>query len=72
MRNKFLEKLHTNCGGEIIPDPLMKNNWASLDQQSEMLCSLFLLYFQVEVYGGLPEYIKTKVLTTCFDLIQAF
>ena len=50
----------------------MKNNWASLDQQSEMLCSLFLLYFQVEVYGGLPEYIKTKVLTTCFDLIQAF
>ena len=42
MRNVFLEKSYTKCDGKASRTP-------SLDQQSEMLQSLFLLYFQVEV-----------------------
>ena len=35
----FVEKLYTKCGGEASPRPLNKS--ISLDQQSEMLYSLF-------------------------------
>ena len=46
MRNIFLEKSNTKCCGEATTRPFYK----SLDQQSEMLKSLFLFYVQVEVY----------------------
>ena len=39
-----------------------------LDQQSEILYSLFLLYAQVGDY----QTIEIKVLTTCFYLMQSF
>ena len=39
-----------------------------LDQQSEILYSLFLLYAQVRDYQA----IEIKVLTTCFYLMQSF
>ena len=46
MRNIFLERLHTRCGGETIPRPSSKNSKLriSLDQQSKVLYSLFLLF----------------------------
>ena len=43
MRNIFLEKSYTKCGGETIPRPFSKNSKLSksLDQQSKVLYSLF-------------------------------
>ena len=55
MRNIFLQKLYTKCGGEGSPRPFYKKSKLSiaLDQQCEMLYSLFLLYVQVEVYQNM-------------------
>ena len=46
MRNIFLEKLYTKCGGVTIPRPFSKKSklGISLDQYSKFLYSLFLLY----------------------------
>ena len=51
MRNIFLEKSYAKYGGEVSPRPFYKKSMLKiyLDQQSEMLHSLFLLYVQVEV-----------------------
>ena len=56
MRHIFLEKSCTKSGGEASPRPFSKKSKlsTSLDQQSEMLYSLFLLYVQVEVYQNSP------------------
>ena len=45
MRNIFLEKSFTKCGGETIPGPFSKKSKlsVSLDQYSKVLYSLFLL-----------------------------
>ena len=45
-RNIFNEKSNTKCAGETIPRPLSKKSKLSmsLDQQSKVLNSLFLLY----------------------------
>ena len=50
MRNIFLEKSYIKCGGKISPRSLPKNSKLSisLDQQSDVLYSLLLLYAQVE------------------------
>ena len=52
MRNIFLEKSYTNCGGEAGSRPFYKKLELSisLDQQSEMLYSLFPLHGQAEVH----------------------
>ena len=49
--NTFREKSCTKCGGNVSPRLFYKNSkWSiSLDQQSEVLQSLILLYAQVEV-----------------------
>ena len=54
-RNIFLEKLYVKCGGNTSPRPFSKKSKLSisLDQQSKVLYSLFLLYVQVEVYVSL-------------------
>ena len=46
MRNIFLEKSYTKCGGETIPRPFPGNLKLSKsqDQQSKVLNRLFLLY----------------------------
>ena len=46
MRNIFLEKSCTKCGGETIPRPFCKKSKLSisLDQESKVLYSSFLLY----------------------------
>ena len=55
MRNIFLEKSYTKCGGENSSRLFYKKSKLriSLDQQSEMLYRLFLLYVQVEVYQNI-------------------
>ena len=52
MTNIFPEKSCTKCGGKASPRTFHKKSKLSisLDQQSETLQSLFLLYVQVEVY----------------------
>ena len=46
MRNIFLEKSYTKCDGETSPRPFSEKLKLSisLDQQSKVLYSLFLLY----------------------------
>ena len=52
MKNIFLEKSYTKSAGEASPRPCYKKSKLSLslNQQSEILLSLFLWYVQVEVY----------------------
>ena len=55
MRSIFLEKSYTKCGGEFGPRPFYQKPKLSisLDQHSEMLLGLFLLYVPVEVYQNI-------------------
>ena len=55
MRNFFLGKWYIKCNGETSPGPFTKilKLRKSLDQQSELLCSLFLLCAQVEDYQNI-------------------
>ena len=52
MRNVFLKKLYTECRGETISRPFSKKAKLSisLDQQSKVLHSSLLLYFQGESF----------------------
>ena len=52
IRNTFFEKSCTKCGEEASPNSFSKKSKLSisLDQQSEILYSLILLYVQVENY----------------------
>ena len=52
MRNTFLEKIFIKSVGETSPRPFSKKSKLSifLDQQSEVLQSLSLLFIQVEDY----------------------
>ena len=51
LKKVFLEKSYTKCGGEASPRPFYNKSKLSMsiDQQSELLSGLFLLYAQVEV-----------------------
>ena len=55
MRNIFLEKSYTKCSGETIPRPFSKKSKLSisLDQQSKVLYSLFLLCAKSKVYQNI-------------------
>ena len=52
IRNIFLEILHTKCGGKTSSRPFsIKSKLSiSLDQQSEVLWTFFLLFIQIERY----------------------
>ena len=65
--NIFLEISYTNRCGEAGPRPVYKKSKLSisLDQQLDTL--KFVLIGCLS--RGLPKYIKTKVMTTCFELI---
>ena len=64
IRNTFFEKTCTKCGEEASPNSFSKKSKLSifLDQHSEILYSLILLYVQVENYQN------TKNITV-FDLL---
>ena len=57
MRNIFLEKAYTECGGEASLRHFSEKSKLSisLDQQSEMLYSLLLLYAQVKLYQNISK-----------------
>ena len=67
MRNIFLEKSYHKCGGETSPRLFYKKSYLS-DLLIESL-KYYKFVFIVCVSRGLPKYIKTKVLTTCFYFI---
>ena len=71
MRNIFLEKLYTKYGDETIPRLSFKNSKlsVSLDQQSKVLDSLFLLYIQVEGYHNI---LKLRCRPRAFTPYKAF
>ena len=55
MRNIFLAKSYTECGGETIPRPISEKLKLSISlvQYSKVLYSLFLLYAKlrtIEIY----------------------
>ena len=65
MRNIFLEKSNTECGGKANPSPIYKKS---------KLTYLWInsVVFIVYPSRGFPKYIKTKVLTVYFYLISSF
>ena len=67
MRNIFLEKSYTKCGGKTIPRPFSKKSKLGIfmDRQSVYYKFAFILWPN----RGPPKYIKTKVLNTFFYLI---
>ena len=62
MGNTYLEKSYTKCSGETIlrPFPEKPKLSISVDQQSKLLYSLFLLYFKFR----LTKYIESNQQTT--------
>ena len=68
MRNIFLKKSYTNCSGEASLRPKSKLS-KSLNRQSEMLYSLFLLYVQVKVYQNSS---KVRCRPLAFTLYKTF
>ena len=70
MRTIFIEKSLLNSGGETIPDLFLKNqSWANLwinNLKFHTIC------FYCMASGGLSNYIKKKLQTSCFYLTQSF
>ena len=65
----FLKNDTQNKVEKLVPDPFIKNkNWACLWISS---LKFYIVCFFVCPGRGLPNYIKSKVLTTCFYLIQS-
>ena len=59
-----------NYGGKVDPDPFIKNrNWACL-WSNRLKCYTVCFYWMFNSRS--TKYIKTKVLTTCCDLIESF
>ena len=67
--NIFFKKSFSKCGWKTIPRPFSKKLKLniSLDQLSKVSCLFFCM-----ASGGLSNYIKTKLYTTCFYLPQSF
>ena len=70
IRNIFPEKSNPKYGGIASLTAFYKKSKLrkSVDQQYES----YKVFFIVCPTRSLPKYIKTKVLTTCFYLIQSF
>ena len=68
---KFFSKNHTqNLVEKLVPDPFLRLKLSVyLDQQSEILYSLFFLFCPIR---GLPKYTKAKVLPLAFPHINLF
>ena len=64
MRNIFRERLHENSGGETSPKPFPKKSIStiSLNQQSEIMYSLFLFCVQVKDYQNISKKVIERYL----------
>ena len=70
MRSIFLEKSYTKCGEETSPRPFSeKLKWAYIWINS---LKFYTVCFYCLASWGLLKYIKTKLQTTCFQLILSF
>ena len=67
MRNAFLENSCTKSGRKSRPRPFYK-----FVISGSTFWNVVKLFFIVCPSQGLPKYVKTKVLATCFYLIQSF
>ena len=69
MRTIFVEKLFSKSGGEITPEPFSKKS--KLSNKNLWINSLkfHTVCFYCMPGGALSGYIKTKLRTTCFNLI---
>ena len=67
----FLVKSFTKSGGKASPKPFYKKSKLSisLDQQSEMLYTWFLMHVQVKIYQNI---LKMRCWTLAFTLNKAF
>ena len=65
MRNIFLKE---KCGGEASPRPFYKKSKLSISLD-QTFWNVMKFVFIVCPSHGLPKCIKTKVLTTCSDLV---
>ena len=69
MRNNFLENHAQNVVEMLVCEKLYRKSRAYLLVNS-VKCLKFL--FILSPSQGLPKYIKTKMLATCFNLISTF
>ena len=71
MRNIFLEKSYTKCGGETCLRPFRKKSKLSisLDQRSEILQSLFSLYVLVEICKNILKLSCSPLAFTVYTYI---
>ena len=69
MRNLFLEKSYTKCGGETIPRTFSEKSKLSIpfDQQFEVFYSLFLRKCQVESYRNILKLSKRPLAFTAYE-----
>ena len=70
MRNIFLEKSYTKCGGEAIPRPFSKNqNWAFLWINSLKFYTVVFTAWRVESYRNI---LKIRCRSLAFTWFEAF
>ena len=62
IKKNLLERSWTKCGGEASPRPFYEKSKLSMSIDQQFV-------FIVCLSRGLPKYIMTEVLTTCFYLI---
>lgn len=65
MKNTFLEKSHTKSGRGSSPRSFYKKSWLSISTVSTVI-----EFFVVYPSAVLRKFVKDRVLTTCFNLIQ--
>ena len=65
----FLEKSYIRLGGKVVAEPFIKNKNRAYIWMNSLKC---YKCFVVSPSRGLPNYVKTKVLPTCFYLKQSF
>ena len=66
----FLKNNAQNVVGKLLPDPFLKNkSWANLWSTVWIFIQFVFIVWQS---WGIPKYIETKVLTTCFYFISNF
>ena len=67
----FFEKSFSKCFGEGIPRPIYKKSKlsVSLDQLSEMLQSLFLLYVHVKIYQNMLKLTRWPLVFTLYKAV---
>ena len=72
MRIIFLEKSFSKCGGENFPRPFSKKTKLGTFLYQKSVYGENGVCFYCMPSGGLSNYTKTKLKTTCFYLMSNF